>query len=223
MIFTVLGEKSMTKLVLIRHGESLGNAELVFLGHTDWDLTETGYKQAELTADFLDDMKIDVIYSSDLKRAYNTALPIAKRRNMEIITSKELREIYAGKWEGMKFIDIKETYPENHTRWMTDVGNAFCDGGETVFELQQRVKNELDRIARENEGKTVCIATHATPIRTMLCIWNGLPISEAKNFGWVKNASVTIINYNDDGTYSIVLEAESAHLRDVPSVELKNI
>lgn len=213
----------MTKLVLIRHGESLGNAELVFLGHTDWDLTETGYKQAELTADFLDDMKIDVIYSSDLKRAYNTALPVAKRRNMEIITSKELREIYAGKWEGMKFVDIKETYPENHTRWMTDVGNAFCDGGETVFELQQRVKNELDRIARENEGKTVCIATHATPIRTMLCIWNGLAISEAKNFGWVKNASVTIINYNDDGTYSIVLEAESAHLRDVPSVELKNI
>ena len=213
----------MTKLIIIRHGESLGNAKWVFLGHTDWDLTETGYKQAEKTADFLDNTNIDVIYSSDLIRAYNTILPIAKRRNMEIITSENLREINAGEWEGMKFTEIEEKYPENHAIWMNDIGNAVCNGGETVKELQIRIKNELDRIAKENPDKTVCIGTHATPIRTMLCEWKGLPISETKNFSWVQNASVTIVNYNDDGTYTLELEAESAHLKDVPSVKLEHI
>ena len=213
----------MTKLIIIRHGESLGNAKLSFLGHTDWDLSETGYKQAERTADFLDNVKIDVVYSSDLQRAYNTGLPVAKRRNLEIIKTKELREIYAGKWEGMKFIEIKQTFPENHAIWMNDIGNAVCDGGESVAELQIRVKNELDRIVKENPNKTVCIATHATPIRTMLCIWHGLPITEAKNFNWVGNASVTIINYNDDGSYTIELEAENSHLADIPSVKLEHI
>lgn len=213
----------MTKLIIIRHGESLGNAKWVFLGHTDWDLTETGYKQAEKTADFLDNTNIDVIYSSDLIRAYNTVLPIAKRRNMEIITSENLREINAGEWEGMKFTEIEEKYPENHAVWMNDIGNAVCNGGETVKELQLRIKKELDRIAKENPDKTVCIGTHATPIRTMLCEWKGLPISETKNFSWVQNASVTIVNYNDDGTYTLELEAESAHLKDVPSVKLEHI
>ena len=213
----------MTKFIVIRHGESLGNAKWVFLGHTDWDLTETGYKQAEKTADYLDGMKIDAIYSSDLMRAYNTVLPIAKRRNMEIIKSEKLREIYAGEWEGMVYTDIEEKYPENHSVWMNDIGNAVCNGGESVKELQIRIKTELERIAKENPNKTICIGTHATPIRTMLCEWNGLPITETKSFSWVQNASVTIVNYNDDGSYTLELQAESAHLKDVPSVKLEHI
>lgn len=74
-----------TKVILVRHGQSLGNAKRVLLGHTDLDLSELGYRQAEATAEALKDEKIDVVYSSDLKRAMSTAVPHARMRGMEEI------------------------------------------------------------------------------------------------------------------------------------------
>ena len=212
----------MTRLVFIRHGESLGNAQRRFLGHTDWDLSERGYKQAECTANYLADMHFDAIYSSDLIRAYNTVLPIAKKRGMDIIKDRGLREILAGKWEGMEFDEIQRVYPEGHKTWMEDIGSAVCTDGESVAELQARVKATVERIVAENKDKTVCIGTHATPVRTMLCIWQDLPISEAKNINWVTNASVTIVDYDEKGAH-LVTAGYAEHLSDVCSDELKNI
>ncbi len=212
----------MTRLIFIRHGESLGNAQRRFLGHTDWDLSEKGYLQAQRTAEYLDGAQIDVIYSSDLMRAYNTVVPVAQRRGMNIIKDEGLREIWAGKWEGMEFDEIQKAYPEGHKTWMEDLGNAVCADGESVRELQARVKATIERIAAENDGKTVCIGTHATPIRTMLCVWQGLPISEAKNINWVTNASVTIVDYDADGAH-LVTAGYADHLSDICSDKLKNI
>ena len=77
----------MTKLILIRHGESLGNAVRKLLGHTDLDLSPLGYQQAEAAAVALKDERIDAIYSSDLLRAYNTAVPHARLRGIDVIPS----------------------------------------------------------------------------------------------------------------------------------------
>ena len=74
-----------TRLILIRHGESLGNSKRIILGHTDWDLSELGYRQAALAADALADRKVDAVYSSDLIRAYNTVLPMARSRGLSVI------------------------------------------------------------------------------------------------------------------------------------------
>ena len=213
----------MTRLIFIRHGESLGNAQRKFLGHTDWDLSEKGYLQAKRTAEYLRDAHIDKIYSSDLMRAYNTVVPVAQIHGLEIVKDAELREIWAGKWEGMAFDDIQKVYPEGHNAWMTDIGNAVCDGGESVAALQRRVNAAVLRIVEENRGKTVCIGTHATPIRTMLCAWQNLPVTEAKNITWVTNASVTIVDYDEKGSATLVLAGYADHLSDICSDELKNI
>ena len=93
-----IDERYNTVFYLVRHGQSIGNANREFLGHTNKDLSPFGYLQADRTADFLSDVKIDAIYSSDLIRAYNTALPHAKLRNMEVVPSQNLRELYAGAW-----------------------------------------------------------------------------------------------------------------------------
>ena len=145
----------MTRLVFIRHGESLGNLQRRFLGHTDWDLTERGYKQAECTAKYLENTHFDAIYSSDLMRAYNTVVPIAKKRGMDIIKEVALREISAGKWEGMGYDEIQMVYPEGHKTWMEDLGSAVCPDGESVVDLQTRVNAAIERIVAENKGKTV--------------------------------------------------------------------
>ena len=145
----------MTRVILVRHGESIGNQKTIYLGHLDWDLTEKGRAQAKATAELLKDEKIDVVYSSDLIRAYNTALPIAEARGLEVQTSEKLREIYAGDWQGMLYKDIKEKYPESWETWKVNRTQGRCDGGESWREVLARVKEEIDRIVKENEGKTI--------------------------------------------------------------------
>lgn len=202
----------MTEIILIRHGESMGNRKKVFLGHTDWDLTEKGYKQAELTAKYIDKYNIDVIYASDLKRAYNTAAAVAKRRGMEIIKTKEFREIYAGEWEGREYKDINENYPKDRYIWDNDIGNARCTGGESVRELQERVVREFNRIANLHKGKTVLIGTHATPIRVLKCFLLGKDIKYTKEIPWSVNASVTVV---DAESKRIILDGYSEHLGEL--------
>ena len=87
-----------TTLILVRHGNSVTNVTNTFAGSLDAELNEMGNKQARLTAEYLKKFKIDKIYSSDLKRAYNTAVPIAEFHNMKIEKNEGLRELFAGDW-----------------------------------------------------------------------------------------------------------------------------
>lgn len=185
----------MIKFLIVRHGESLGNLNNIYLGHTDWDLSERGYHQAEMTAEFLKNEKIDVIYSSDLIRAYNTVLPMARQRGMEIIKDRNLREIYAGLWEGKKYDELSSVYEKEYDVWKKNIGNARCTGGESVMELQDRIINELTKIAEENEGKTVLIGTHATPIRALAAAANNVSKDFMYEIPWAVNASVTTAEY----------------------------
>ncbi len=186
-----------TNIYLIRHGESEGNKVRAFLGHTDLDLTEKGHCQAQNVAEFLKDIDADVIYSSDLKRAYSTALHTAEMKKMDIIKSKNLREIYAGDWENGLFSDLEKNFKESYAVWLTNIGRAKCDGGESVEELQIRVVDEITRIAKGNDGKTVLIFTHATPIRVFRAYCDGCSPDEIKDIPWVTNASVTKARYED--------------------------
>jgi len=164
-----------TRFIMIRHGFSVANDMRRFAGNFDVDLTETGKKQAKLCAEALKKEKIDAIYSSDLKRAYDTAVPISEALGIEIIKCPELREISAGEWEGKLFDELCEEYPEAYSTWRNDIGNAVCTGGESVKQLSARILSALCDIAKENDGKTVCITTHATPIRAVCTAAAGLP------------------------------------------------
>lgn len=188
----------MTKLILVRHGLSEANVEHVFAGHSDADLTEQGHEQAKNTANYIaKHYNPDKIYSSDLKRAYKTAYHIADKLNMSIVTDKLLREIYAGEWEVKSYDYIIEHFGEEYGIWKKDIGNAHPNGGESVQELGKRVTVELEKIASENDGKTVVIVTHATPIRVSECIWKGYPFSKMKDIPWVSNASITEVIYSN--------------------------
>ena len=126
----------MTRLILIRHGESMANSKDMFAGHLDIDLHPNGEKQARVTAEYIkQNFKVDKIYSSDLKRAYYTAKALADLIDMDIETNEGLREIAAGKWDGMVFKDIISIYEEDYSRWLNDIGNAKCTEGESVVHL----------------------------------------------------------------------------------------
>lgn len=211
-----------TIIYLIRHGESQGNAIKAFLGHTDLDLSEKGHMQAKKTALYLKDIHADVIYASDLKRAYSTALHTAELKNMVIIKNEKLREIYAGEWEGNLFDNLEKEYPQSYSIWRNDIGNARPDGGEAVIELQRRIVNELTKIAKDNIGKTVFVFTHATPIRTFKAFCEKKPTNEMKDIPWASNASVTRAEYND-GSFEVTDYSIDEFLSGIKSVFPSNV
>lgn len=189
------------RLIFVRHGQSMGNLNNTYLGHTDLDLSPLGKKQAELTCEFLSKREIHKIYSSDLLRAYNTALPLAKYKNIVPVKSALLREIYAGKWENHLFSQLKEEFKESYGVWLNDIGSSHPDGGESVAELQKRIVSEVTRIAGENDGKTVAVFTHATPIRTLFAYIRGKSREQIKDVPWATNASVSEAVY-DNGKFT---------------------
>lgn len=213
----------MTTILMVRHGESEANRNEIFAGHFDADLENRGLKQAEKTAEYIkENFKVDKVYASDLKRAFKTGKCIADLLGVEILPTEKLREIAAGKWDGMKFSDLQIYYKREYDVWMQDIGNAYCPEGESVKELGERVMNELTRIAEENDGKTVVVATHATPIRAAQTFIQFGSFEEMKNVKWVSNASVTVLEY-DDKEWKCPKVSIDKHLADLKTALPTNV
>lgn len=214
----------MTKLLFIRHGQSESNLAGSFTGSTDVALTDMGLRQAEATAEYIvSTYAVDGVYASDLQRAFNTGKAVADRLGLEVHPHQGLREIFAGEWEGKSFLYLLEAYPETFAGvWRHDVGNAACDGGESVAQLRERVSAAVREIAEANPGKTLVIATHATPIRCMECICQGKSLAEMQFVPWVTNASVTEIHY-ENGIFTEVISSYDKHLEGMISALPGNV
>ena len=205
-----------TNIYLVRHGESLGNVENRFLGYTDWDLTEKGYKQAEFAADYFNDKKVDAIYSSSLMRAKHTADVLAKRKGLEVKTSPKLREIYGGDWEEMRFEDIAVKYKDGLWKlWLEGVSDEIATpNGESFKDVLKRVYDELEAIAQQNDGKEVVVAVHGAVIRVMTHFLRFGNLKNIKQTDFAANASVTKIVY-DKGSFTLEFADERSHLGDL--------
>jgi len=204
----------MVKLIIVRHGNSIGNFKRIFIGQTDWGLSEIGEEQVKRLTEYLKKFEIDEIYSSDLCRAYNTVLPTAERLGLEIHKMKGLREIYAGEWETKSIPELPTLYPETYGTFQNDIGNAQPDGGESIKDVFARIKKTIEKILAENEGKTVLIGTHATVIRVMNCLRHGDTLENLQKYDWVSNAAVCHIEY-ENGEYKVIEYGHDAHLEGI--------
>ena len=192
-----------TTIYLVRHGQSEGNLQDRFMGHTDTPLTELGFRQAELAAGYMENIHLDAIYSSDLQRAYNTALATAKRKGMTVTKTEKMREINGGMWETVVFPQLHEKYPEDFGTWCNDFKNCRCTGGESVLEMQKRIVTEVARIAEENPGKSVAVFCHATPIRVfnIHCTGNWdapYPSNASTSVAEYENGEFKLLQYSID-------------------------
>lgn len=213
----------MTRFILIRHGQSEANLHELFAGHFDAPLTDIGHAQAAATAKYVKEhYSVDAVYGSDLKRAFFTGKATADLCGLEIIPDEGLREIYEGAWRGEKFTDLPVKYPEDFKVWLSDIGRARCTGGESTEELLARVKRTLVRIAEENDGRTVVIATHATPIRVMQSFVQTGSLDAMQNIPWVTNASVSELEY-DNGNWNFVSVSYDKHLGDLWTERPRNV
>ncbi len=209
-----------TRLIFVRHAEAEGNYKRIFQGWTDGELTEKGHAQAQLVAQRLKDWDIDVIYSSSLKRTMQTASYIAKVKQLPIIRTDKLKEINGGDWEGRTWEELPLKWPEEYDTWENKPHLHKMPNGESVEELQKRIMDEVMYIIRNNEGKNICIVTHGTAIKSIMCRFKNCSLEEMVNIPWYDNTAITVIDY-EENEFKIILEGDASHLEGSLST-LKN-
>ena len=199
----------MTRLLLVRHGETEFNSVGRIQGHTDIDLSAKGRRQVELLADYLADETIDVIYSSDLCRAARSAEIIATRFDKKVIARPDLREINYGKISGLTFSDVEKQFPEVAKLWFTRPLSLQFPGGESVDQLWKRVARFLSELKPKPE-QTILIVAHGGPLRFAICTLVGL---DAKHWQQLQldPASLSIITIYPETTMFTRLN-DTSHL-----------
>ncbi len=191
-----------TTVYIIRHGHTESNLAKTFTGQLESPLSDIGRAQAERIAARLADAKLDALYSSDLSRAVDTLRPLADARGLDIVPLREMREIYAGIWEGMTFSDVEVKYADTYRAWKQDMGNATCTDGESVAELGTRVIAAIGRIVEQNKGKSVAVATHATPVRAYESYITYGSLEGMKELEWVPNGAILKVTFEDSAPIS---------------------
>ncbi|WP_029551382.1 phosphoserine phosphatase PspA [Thermocrinis jamiesonii] len=187
----------MVKLFLVRHAESEWNPVGRYQGLLDPELSERGRVQAKLLASAFEKEKIDVIYSSPLKRTYQTAVEIASKHNLEVIKEKRIIEIDHGVWSGMLVDEVKEKYPEDFRRWLEEPHKVKFEGGESLEEVHERVREFLKFVKENHQNQTVVAVSHTVPIRAMLCALLDIDLSKFWAFG-CDNASYTLVHMQEE-------------------------
>lgn len=214
MPFTFEGGK-MTRIYLIRHGQTTGNAKGVVQGSIDLDLNDIGRGQAEKLAWRFADIPVDKIYSSPLIRARNTAQAIADIAGISVEMVPDIAEIgFGDKWEGKSMEYIRENYPVEAQRLHDAPHLHELDGGESMKTVYDRMHRAIDRIAAENDGKTVVIVTHGCALQNYLCYAKKMPFERLKDIKLLENTSVTYVEYEGSDIH-LVYENDYTHIKEL--------
>ena len=184
----------MTKLILIRHGQTDANVNKQYCGFSDSPLNSKGKLQAKQLKDQFKDIKIDAFYSSDLARAVETAQIIFPNEPIKVM--KNFREYNFGVFEGLTYVQIMVHYSDIYSKWINDPSTESIPEGDSYITFSERIREGLQLLLEENDGKRIVLVTHSGPIRLML--------SDALNYEpdmfWkIKqdNAVINIINFNE--------------------------
>ena len=205
----------MTRLVLVRHGESAWNAERRIQGQGGTGLSEFGAVQAGATADALLRLYPDAqLVSSDLQRCLETARPLCDRLGVEALLEPGLRERHFGAWSGLLVTEVAERDPQRWQRWRDGEDVVAEIGGEDTPTLVARVLATLERLAASAAAPVVCV-THGGPV------WHGTHalLGVSPILGGVGNCSITELEVDAAGT-RLISWNQVAHLPAPPLASL---
>jgi broad specificity phosphatase PhoE len=164
----------MTRLILIRHGETDWNVEGRYQGQADPPLNVQGIVQAHQLAEELRGVDLNVLYTSPLRRALQTAQILAETLGLPLHIEPRLVEINQGDWQGYLRADIAASYPELFRRWQTEPWTVTPPQGEDLAQVQVRVYAAVDEILAQQQGQCVGLVTHRIPIALIKVRYQGL-------------------------------------------------
>jgi alpha-ribazole phosphatase len=193
----------LTKMLLVRHGETIWNHTSRYQGHTDIELSETGRNQAKLLAAELKKEKVKAVYSSDLKRAYETAAILASLHNLPVQVTEQLREINFGEWEGLTYQEIMEKYKDLASEWYQYPGKVRLPGGENFEELKGRAYSAALDLMYQNDPGTIIVVAHGGTIRAIICGILDIDLNHAFQIRQ-DNTALNIIDYHPENGYIVL-------------------
>jgi probable phosphoglycerate mutase len=189
-----------TILYLVRHGETAWNVEGRWQGHADVPLSTRGQQQARLVAEHLaaQNVTFDVIYSSDLSRAYQTAWEIGSAVRVAVQLLPSLREIDLGSWSGLTRSEVRARFPVEYA--LMEQGQDIPRGeAETEAALFKRVTETIEAMIAQHSGETLCLVTHGGPIRALLKYAHQKnPAAAAAHHDHIGNTAITVLHCEAD-------------------------
>jgi glucosyl-3-phosphoglycerate phosphatase len=193
------GGSGSRRLVFWRHGRTAWNADRRFQGQTDVPLDATGLAQAERAAKALAHLRPHRIVSSDLSRARQTADALAALTGLEVAEDTDLRETYAGAWQGLTRTELEERFGDELALWSSG-SDIRPGGGETRVEVSARMVAAVDRaLADVGPGQTLVVATHGGSARAAIGAFMGLPPEHWAALGVLANCAWSVLQENTSG------------------------
>jgi 2,3-bisphosphoglycerate-dependent phosphoglycerate mutase len=204
----------VTRLYLVRHGQSAGNAEGRFGGHGPTPLSELGKQQAEITAQALAKERIKAIYSSDLPRAIETAKPLSVLLDLPVIQTAAFRERKVGVLEGKTFDESKAEYPKDYYALVNRNIHHVITEGESYRQLLRRATGALHEVLRTHPGEGVVIFSHTGAICFLTLYLLGAINRRTKTTPWLVTSNCGINRFEIRGQRNIRLMAmnDTRHL-----------
>ncbi len=202
-----------TRITAIRHGETAWNVDTRIQGQLDIGLNAKGRWQAERTGAALAGDTVDAIYSSDLWRAYETALSVAKPHSLMVQTDEALRERGFGEFQGKTFAEIETTLPDQALLWRKRVPDFAPPGGESLLHLRERVLQCVAHLGQQHAGQHIVIVSHGGVMDVLYRAATGLDIQAARTWD-LHNAAINRLLWNGEHL-SLVGWADTSHMDNV--------
>ena len=201
----------MTRIYLVRHGQTAWNKEEIFRGRTDVPLNETGLREAQLAGEYFREMDIHAVYSSPLLRARETAQKIAEVQRLEVRPLQGIIDMCFGAWEGQSLKEVQEKDGERFQQWKNGPHLVKIPGGETLDEVRERAMGALEDTIQSHSGKTLLFVSHRVVNKVILCSILGLDNSHFWQIG--QDATAINLIQHRDGRYVLSLLNDACHLK----------
>jgi broad specificity phosphatase PhoE len=197
-------ENFPVEILLVRHGATDWNLQGRCQGSTDRDLSEVGIRQAEQIATLLSHEQIHAIYSSNLRRARQTAERISQPHSLPVMIEDDVRELDHGALEGLTFNEIKSAHAEFLARWRSIPAEISVPGGERLADVAARAWNGLNQIVRRHrEAERVLVVSHNFPILGIVCRVTGTHLNDYRTFHF-DPCSLTRLRYDGNGSWQAI-------------------
>lgn len=200
----------LTRIILVRHGQTEWNRDERFRGRADLALDETGMRQAEVIAERIANWQISALYTSPLKRAIMTAETFARRLNLAVQPLDGLIDINYGRWQGCSPEEVAEHQGELYTQWRQYPHEVCFPEGEGLQQVRQRAAAVLEWVSAQHADQTVVLVSHKVVCKVLICIALGLDNSHF----WQIEQDVGAVNVLQmkDGNLAVVLVNDTCHL-----------
>ncbi len=199
------------RVYLIRHAETETTIEDRFAGSQNLPLAAEGREHADELATRLKGFRIDAIYSSPLRRAIETAQPIAAEHGLSVVPLEALREIAHGHWEGMTRAEVEQKYPEEYAAYQRDPLDFAPEGGESARQVVARAVPALQEIVRTHPDGEVAVVSHKATNRLLIGYFLGIDLKRYRDKLGQRPACLNVLDFTSETEAKLILMNDISH------------